>query len=88
MTDKELKKKFASIQVGELEDGTPYYFGTDMDKELDECVDIAKDYCKRLLNSKLDEWVAREAEVKNRIFSEAEIKQNIDSLQRVIHIIL
>jgi hypothetical protein len=36
----ELMAHFRAIQLGETEDGKPYYLGTDNDKEVKKCVYI------------------------------------------------
>ena len=42
-----LRTAFALIEIGENEDGSPYYLGTDDDSELDECVTIAESYASQ-----------------------------------------
>ena len=42
-----LRTAFSLIEIGENEDGSPYYLGTDDDRELDECVTIAESYASQ-----------------------------------------
>lgn len=42
-----LRTAFSLIEIGENEDGSPYYLGADSERELDECVTIAESYASQ-----------------------------------------
>ena len=54
-----LRTAFSLIEIGENEDGSPYYLGTDDDRELDECVTIAESYASQRIEKyrELIEWL-------------------------------
>ena len=57
-----LKTAFSLIEIGENEDGSPYYLGTDSDRELDECVTIAESYASQQTEKykELIDWLDNE----------------------------
>lgn len=59
-----LKTAFSLIEIGENEDGSPHYLGTDSDRELDECVTIAESYASQEIEKHKELIEAQESYIK------------------------